>query len=110
MITRLLAQSTVTDLDRARDWYDRVLDRAPDAEPMPGLIEYHLGDAFGLQVWAEPDRAGRSTVVLDESDLDVLADRLAAGGVTDERPADISAGRALQLSDPDGNRVVFTGE
>lgn len=110
MITRVLAQSTVAELDTAQRWYDTVFDRSPDANPMPGLLEYHLGDSFGVQVWSEPGRAGQSSMVLTETDLDGLAERLRAAGVTDEDAADISSGRALQLSDPDGNRVVFVGE
>ena len=40
---------------------------------MPGLIEWRLGDSYGLQVWSEPDRAGRSSVVLEDTDLDEAA-------------------------------------
>lgn len=110
MITRVLAQATVTDLERAQSWYDRLFDRTPDANPMPGLLEYHLGDSFGVQVWREPDRAGRSSIVLSESDLDAAAARLRDAGITDADAESISAGRALQLTDPDGNRVVLVGE
>ncbi len=39
MIRSLLAQSTVTDLDAAEDWYTHLFGRAPDARPMPGLLE-----------------------------------------------------------------------
>lgn len=110
MITRALAQATVTDLERAQSWYDRLFDRTADANPMPGLLEYHLGDSFGVQVFLEPDRAGRSSIVLSESDLDAAAARLRDAGITDADAAAISAGRALQLTDPDGNRVVLVGE
>lgn len=109
MITRVLAQCTVTDLDRAQRWYDLLFGRAPDATPMPGLLEYHLGDGCGVQVFREPDRAGRSTVVLTETDLDAAAARLREVGLTDQDAGAISVGRALQLSDPDGNRVVLVG-
>lgn len=73
MIRAVLAHCTVTDLDRAEDWYTRLLNREPDARPMPGLIEWHLGEGFGVQVWSEPDRAGHSSVVLDETALDAAA-------------------------------------
>jgi hypothetical protein len=74
-ITRILAQMTVADLTVATQWYSRLFGREPDARPMEGLIEWHLADAFGVQVWAESDRAGRSTMVLDESDLDAFCPR-----------------------------------
>jgi hypothetical protein len=47
VICRLLAQSTVTDLGAAEEWYRSLSDREPSARPMPGLIEWHLGDTFG---------------------------------------------------------------
>jgi catechol 2,3-dioxygenase-like lactoylglutathione lyase family enzyme len=108
-IKRVLAQSTVTDLAMAEDWYTRLLGRSPDARPMPGLLEWHLADTFGVQVWAEPDRAGHSSMVLDESDLDSLARRLTEAGITHDGPQDATSSRILSVVDPDGNRVVFTG-
>ncbi len=108
-MTRILAQMTVTDLDRAVAWYATVLDHEPDHRPMDGLVEFHLGAGFGVQVWLEPDRAGRSAMVLDESDLDALLARLNAAGVANDGAQDVTSSRVVQLADPDGNRVVFSG-
>lgn len=108
-ITRVLAQSTVTDLAVAEDWYTRLFGRAPDARPMPGLLEWHLAETFGVQVWSEPDRAGRSSMVLDESDLDGLAARLDEVGIAHDGPQKATSSRILSLLDPDGNRVVLAG-
>lgn len=109
MIHRVLAHCTVTDLNRAEYWYTRLFERAPDARPMPGLIEWHLGDTSGVQVWSEPDRAGQSSVVLDETDLDAAAARLTTAGIGHDGPQFGGGARILQLADPDGNRVVVTG-
>jgi len=76
---------------------------------MPGLLEWHLADTFGVQVWAEPERAGNSSIVLDESDLDALGVRLDAAGIAHDAPQDATSSRVLSLIDPDGNRVVFAG-
>jgi predicted enzyme related to lactoylglutathione lyase len=109
MIHRVLANCTVTDLDRAEQWYSSLFEREPDTRPMPGLIEWHLGDTFGVQVWSEPDRAGQSSVVLDETDLDAAAVRAAEAGINHDGPQVGGRERILQLTDPDGNRVVLTG-
>lgn len=108
-ITRLLAQMTVTDSAQAEAWYTRLFGRAPDTRPMPGLLEWHLTDSFGVQVWAEAARAGTSCMVLDESDLDSLAARLDRIGIEHEAPQDATTVRILPLQDPDGNQMVFTG-
>lgn len=109
MIRRLLATCTVTDLNHAEQWYTHLLDRRPDARPMPGLIEWHLHDTFGVQVWSEPDRAGQSSVVLEETDLDAAAAHATRVGIHHDGPQPGGGGRILQLTDPDGNQVVITG-
>ncbi len=108
-IRNVLAQATVTDLSAAERWYSILFGCRPDARPINGLIEWHLGDTFGVQVWSEPDRAGRSSMVLGESDLDGLAARLADACVDHGGPRQATSSRILPLLDPDGNRVVFTG-
>lgn len=109
MITAILANCTVSDLTRAEEWYTRFFGRGPGKRPMPGLLEWRLTDTFGLQVWEEADRAGRSTVVLMVSDLDAAADRMTGLGIQHAGPQPGGDARILQLTDPDGNRVVLTG-
>jgi catechol 2,3-dioxygenase-like lactoylglutathione lyase family enzyme len=108
--TGVLAQSTVSDLDRAVDWYTRLFGRGPDAQPMDGLNEWHFGPAAGIQVWLEPDRAGRSTTVLASTDLDQAVADLDRAGIEHPPIEPASTFRIVQLADPDGNRVVLTGD
>lgn len=110
MFTGLMASITVMDQEQAQDWYTKVFERDPDATPMPGLLEWHFGGEFGVQVWAEPQRAGYSTAVIGESDLDVLADRLSAAGIDHGGPQSGGGQQILQIADPDGNRIVFSGK
>ena len=49
-------------------------------------------------------------MVLDESDLDALAARLADSGIEHNGVEQVTPSRALMLTDPDGNRVVVTGQ
>ena len=108
-IIRVLAQSTVSDLAIAEDWYTRVFGKGPDLRPMPGLLEWHLGETFGVQVWSESDRAGHSAMVLDDSDVDAMSARLNDVGIANEGPQTATTSRIVALTDPDGNRLVFTG-
>lgn len=110
MIHRILASCTVSDLQHAEQWYTLLFDRGPDTRPMPGLIEWHLGETAGLQVWSEAGRAGQSSVVLGESELDAAASRLSSTGIHHDGPQPGGGARILQLADPDGNRVVFIGD
>ena len=106
---RLLAQAVVADLEVAERWYAALFDGTPQSRPMDGLLEWHLGDSFGVQVWLDPTRAGRSTMVVEESDLDTLAARVSAAGLSHVDPQPGGGARVLILSDPDGNQVVITG-
>jgi|SRR5690625_3776722 len=110
MIVGILAQSTVSDLRVAERWYSDLIGRAPDARPMDGLIEWHPGEGFGLQVWSEPDRAGGSTEVIEETDLDAAAARATEHGIRHDGTGPGGGRRILQLADPDGNRVVLVGD
>ena len=94
MIKGILANCTVSDLARAEDWYTRLLEREPDHRPMPGLLEWHLGQGFGVQVWADPERAGKSTVVLDVADLNADAARLLSLGIAHQGPS-VAVGRTF---------------
>ncbi|MFC7547794.1 VOC family protein [Plantactinospora sp. GCM10030261] len=108
-VTRLLAQLTIVDFEPAIRWYAKLFGRDADARPMDGLAEWHLAPTFGVQVWADPERAGRSTVVVDESDLDGLADRLTRAGIDHPGVRHVTASRVLIVTDPDGNSIVFSG-
>ena len=68
--------AAVTDLERAIQSYSNLFDTEPDARPMDGLVEWRLGESFGVQLGSSPDRAGQSTLVLEETDLDLLASHL----------------------------------
>ena len=109
MYTELFANCAVADLPAAERWYTALFERGPDARPMAGLLEWHLDDRFGVQVWVDPERAGRSTVVLGVADLDAVAGRLGRGGIEHDGPQPGGGARLLMLADPDGNRVVLTG-
>ncbi|WP_111764978.1 VOC family protein [Nakamurella deserti] len=107
-ITRLLAQMTVSDLPAAERWYGRLFGTGPDARPMDGLLEWHLSPAFGVQVYVEPDRAGRSSMVLGVDDVTAEAGRLTAAAIDHDGAQDATTVRILPLTDADGNRIVFT--
>lgn len=109
MFEGMLGNCTVSDLDRAERWFTLLFERGPDRRPMDGLLEWHLGPGFGLQVWLEPERSGHSTVVLEVADLQAVATRLAAAGLDHHGPEQGGGGQLVQLADPDGNRIVLAG-
>jgi hypothetical protein len=60
---------STTNLDRAREWYARLFGRESDRQPMTGVCEWHFGSG-GVQVVADPQRAGCSMFTLIVSSLE----------------------------------------
>lgn len=108
-VASVTASLTVADLERALPWYEHVLGRAPDRRPMDGLAEWDLTSQTALQVFQEPQRAGRSTVTLHVQDVDAAVRELDSVGIAHEPPMNATAVRLVVVPDPDGNRVVLTG-
>lgn len=71
--------------------------------------QWHLHDAFGVQVWKEAGRAGQSSMVLDESDLEERLDLLTSADIHNEGIGDVTSSRILAITDRDSNRIVFAG-
>ncbi|MBC8071830.1 MAG: VOC family protein [Deltaproteobacteria bacterium] len=114
-ITNVLAVVCVTDVERARGWYERALGRPVDREPMEGCLEWQLGDGGGLQVIADPEHAGHGMVTLGVDDIDAHVAVLRGRGleVDGTHEGDMPEGatiRIAQLRDPDGNLVTFGEE
>lgn len=105
----MLAQCTVADLHTAQEEYEKLFERGPDIRPMDGLLEWHFGRVAGLQVWHEPARAGKSTVVLNVPDFGEELRRLDRLGVTHDDPVHTPRFQVVTLY-PDNNRIVLTGD
>lgn len=103
----------VADLDAARRFYrDRLgLEETLYGEGAEGRYWYLIGDSARLGLWTEQvglagGRGGAhvhfALSVADE-EIDRLRERLAAGGLDVEGPIQLGPGRAIYLTDPDGN-------
>jgi predicted enzyme related to lactoylglutathione lyase len=109
-VIEVMAQIIVTDLDRSTAFYGALLGGPPDVNPMPKLHEWHLDRAGAIQVYEEPERAGRSGATLHVADLDAAAAHLDSAGIAHEPVAEADYVRIVVLADPDGNRIVLAGE
>ena len=107
-VESLYASMTVSDLTRSEEWYTAVFGGGPDARPMDGLLEWHFGDTTGFQVFEEPERSGASTMVVGVISLDEVVARLDDADITHDAKAAATFVAILPVTDPDGNRVVFT--
>jgi catechol 2,3-dioxygenase-like lactoylglutathione lyase family enzyme len=108
----------VSDIDRAREFYEGVLGLSAGAERPDGGVRYPCGGGTSLHVYPSPDNAGKSTATLagfEVADIDTAVDELAAKGAgfehydlgpikTNEKGiAELGDARSAWMKDPDGN-------
>lgn len=119
---RVQAVLAVSDLDRAKGFYERRLGLVPGDEDDQG-VTYPCADGTAIFVYLSPENAGKSQATLAGwfvDDLDQLLDELASrdlvfeqydqpGIKTDERGVfDSGRFRAAWVKDPDGNTLALT--
>jgi catechol 2,3-dioxygenase-like lactoylglutathione lyase family enzyme len=107
---------TVTDLERSKAWYGRVLEWSPVFEGDGEGVRFAVGTApgglmIGLREYEDGERGGFQPfrVGLDHLAFTVPADelpgwdqRLTDLGVVHDAPQDTPFGTVLNLKDPDG--------
>jgi catechol 2,3-dioxygenase-like lactoylglutathione lyase family enzyme len=121
--SRVEAVIAVSDLDRARRFYEDQLGLAPGEEESGESVRYPCGEGTRLFIYHSPDNAGKSPATLagwSVDDLDRTMTELASRGVvfehydqpglaTDEHGVfDAGRFRAAWLRDPDGNTIALT--
>jgi catechol 2,3-dioxygenase-like lactoylglutathione lyase family enzyme len=119
--SRVGALMAVSDLDRARAFYEGQLGLVPGDEEEEG-VAYPCAEGTGIFVYLSPDNAGKSPATIAGwwvDDLDQTMEELASRGVsfeqydqpglkTDERGVfDAGSFRAAWLTDPDGNTMAL---
>lgn len=106
-VANVLAGAAVTDFEATVAWYADLFGRPHDAAPMDGLAEWSFPTGGWLQVFADAERAGHSSVTLIVSDIAAVRASLAASGHTVEWSFDGDVTSGDVIRDPDGNRIVF---
>jgi catechol 2,3-dioxygenase-like lactoylglutathione lyase family enzyme len=119
---RVEAAMAVSDLDRARHFYEDQLGLVPGEEEPQG-VRYPCAQGSGVFVYLSPENAGQSSATLagwSVDDLDRTMEELGSRGVvferydqpgikTDERGVfDAGRFRAVWVKDPDGNTIAIT--
>jgi catechol 2,3-dioxygenase-like lactoylglutathione lyase family enzyme len=115
----------VSDMDRAREFYEGRLGLSSGGERPDGGIRYPSGGGTSIHVYPSPANAGKSTATLagfEVDDIERTVDELAANGVsfeqydidpikTDEKGiARIGDVKSAWMKDPDGNIVSVIQE
>jgi catechol 2,3-dioxygenase-like lactoylglutathione lyase family enzyme len=116
--SRVMTAIPVSDVDRARSFYEDILALKFVAGPRAdGSYEYESGSSTGLFTYPTAENAGKSPATLAAwhvEDIEVTAKALRANGValvdydrpgltTERGIATLPGAKALWFKDPDGN-------
>lgn len=122
---QVVAVIAVSEMTRAREFYEGKLGLVAGEERPDGGIRYHCGGGTSLHVYPSPANAGKSTATLagfEVDDIEATVDKLAASGVAFERYDDgplrtdekgiarIGDTTSAWAKDPDGNIVSINQE
>jgi catechol 2,3-dioxygenase-like lactoylglutathione lyase family enzyme len=114
---RVSPQVAVSDMARAREFYEGKLGLSAGRSPNERTVAYPCGSGTALHVYESPAHAGKATGTVarwDVDDLDRAVDDLTRRGVAFEQydePVETNAkgihdsgyGRVAWFKDPDGN-------
>lgn len=107
----------VSDLEEARRFYRDVLglEETLYGEGAEGRYWYLIGDTARLGLWTEQvglagGRGGAHVHYafhVEDDEIDAIKARIEAAGAAVEGPIQLGPGRAVYVTDPDGNVVEF---
>lgn len=105
-IRNALAGIAVKDFRSALSWYEQLLGRAA-TRPMAEVAEFEFENGGWLQVFADAQRAGFSSVTLTVTDLDEQLHDLRSKSLEASSITNSSLVKTATVTDPDGNQIVF---
>jgi glyoxylase I family protein len=106
----VLAVVPVTDLDVARQWYEKLFGRPCDNNPMPVLVEWQVVPGGWVQVFVDEERAGSGLSNFAVDDLAAHVAEAAERGLAPGEIEGVNKGIELAtLTDPDGNLIRLIG-
>lgn len=122
---RVIAVIAVSDMGRARAFYEGKVGLSGGEERPDGGVRYPCGGGTAIHVYPSPGNAGKSTATLagfEVDDIEKTVDELAANGVafehydmdpirTDEKGvARLGDAKSAWFKDPDGNILSINQE
>lgn len=109
-IEHVLAVVPISDIDRSGKWYAALFGRPADNKPMPSLVEWQVLPGAWVQVFSDPDRAGKGLLNFAVADLESHLAEIGTRGIQPQEIVDASKGvRTCAVIDPDGNTITFIG-
>ena len=110
MVLDLFAGNRVSDYEKAKSWYVRLLGAEPSFIPHATEAVWELAEHRFLFIVEDAESAGRATHTIFVDDLDTVVADIASRGIEpDERVTYPGKARKAIYRDADGNEIDFGG-
>ena len=103
----LFAAMCVKNISSSADFYAKFLGRKPDDKPMDTLVQWCGFGSAGIQLFQDPERAGKSRMTIVVADLINTKSLLNAENIELGEIQHGNFGKIAQLTDPDGNLITL---
>jgi predicted enzyme related to lactoylglutathione lyase len=107
-IENALASVAVKNLRAAVVWYERLLERPADSDPMSEVAEWKFERGGWLQLYQLPERAGLGSVTLAVTSIEAVIKHAQNLGIDTSQRASSAKIKTLMITDPEGNHIAFT--
>lgn len=108
MAVDLFAGAGVSDYERARPWYERLLGAEPSFLPHATEAVWELAEHRYVYITEDGEQPGGALITVLVDDLDGLIDAIASRGIEPaERATYESGARKATYRDFDGNEIGF---
>jgi predicted enzyme related to lactoylglutathione lyase len=106
--TKAFSSFSVNDLQKAKEFYGKVLDVEVKDNPM-GLIELHIAGSNSIMVYPKPNHEAATYTVLNfpVDDIDKAVDELTTKGVVFEQYSELKTDKKGISRDPNGPKIAW---
>lgn len=101
----IYASAIVSNFDAALAWYEKLMGRPADDQPIPGMAQWRKMGGAGLQIWKDDERAGKGIMTIVVPVLEVEGERLSRLGLQLINRVQGDFGGVAQIFDAEGNRI-----
>jgi hypothetical protein len=106
-IQNVYAAIMTSDIAMALDWYESLLERKSDYNPMDILHEWDFSDGGVLQLVEDKERAGNSSITLLVDDIQGIRKSLADKKIRIGRQTQSEIAKTITIFDPEKNQITF---
>lgn len=107
VIRNIYAGIMTANINKAVEWYERLLNRKPDYHPMETLYEWDFSEGGVLQLIEDKKRAGFSSVTVLVDDIEASHKQITHLNIKIDHQSNSDIAKTITIQDQENNRITF---